>query len=152
MVVNNRSSDAIITMHRSSLRVGLPLKADEGAGHNEFECWSKVILVWWEEEDNQVTNVQNVHRWLNKIPLTHPSTYDAILDEIWFSQKKKVYTWFHKFIQPGHIFQRIFTHSYIQWCQKPGGQKHVIYLLTRGGGGFSLCHHVTMYSRRCVLD
>ena len=46
----------------------IELKADEGAGHNEFECWSKVILVCWEEEDNQVTNVQNVRRWLNKIP------------------------------------------------------------------------------------
>ena len=48
----------------------IDFKADEGAGHNEFECWSKVILVWWEEEYNEVTNVQNVHKWLNKKPLS----------------------------------------------------------------------------------
>ena len=39
-----------------------------------------MILVWSEEEEkegeeeegNKVTNVQNVHRWLNKIPLPDP--------------------------------------------------------------------------------
>ena len=44
-------------------------------------------LVWPEvEEDNEVSDVQNVHRWLNKIPLSpfqHP-----ILDEISFLSKR----------------------------------------------------------------
>ena len=69
-------------------------------------------------KDNQVNNVQNVHRWLNKIPLplTHPSTSNAILDKIWFCQNKKVYTMFHISVQPCYIFQGISTHLSLFTC------------------------------------
>ena len=51
-----------------------------------------MILVWSEEEEegNQVTNVQNVHRWLNKIP-PQPNLQRNPGQNSIFSQEERVF-------------------------------------------------------------